>query len=192
MWRIVKPDITEPIKDEWLVSHTADIFQKDCEIPWAWALVQEPAMVGFGIITPRGSLWHGDVDWSRLIDLRIFSEAGEYHVWQKRPGVWGNRLRKSTEEYNEIISEHHYIWGTQVKKEDGIWSFTYESRGFKVYIPASFEDEDLPLYLAVNQVVDYHPQTHIAGIVDAFLIGLYTKDDRVLVPNLDYFKEGVG
>jgi CRISPR-associated protein (TIGR03984 family) len=185
-------DITHPITDEWLVSHASHIFQEERGTPWAWALVQEPAMVSFGVITPKGSLWNGDVDWSRLTDLRIFSKVGEWHVWQKKSGVWGTRLRKFAKGSDEIISQHHYIWGTQAKKEDGVWSFTYESRGFKVYIPASFENEDLPLYLEVNQVVDYHPETHIAGIVDAFLTGLYTRDGRALAPNLERFKEGVG
>lgn len=182
----------------------------------AWVLVQEPGFIGFGVVSPNKICWPPylkKLDWERVSDLRLFGEKGEWHVWQDWDGKHYARLlefnekggwtiwlgpdgkqqvcsEKNGEKIN-TLTEYHALWGNDVKPEKSPWIKLVEERGAEIWLPLEkFKLEaksDLPLRLKLKQIVDYDSKYHLAGIVDAALIGLVRspnakKDNELLLP----------
>jgi len=180
-------DLLVPLTVEHVLVYAKELMDND--FPWAWAFVQEPSFVGLGVVTKERLYLRNQVDWARLTDLRIFTNRGEWHLWQKGSQRWGRRLRLRSAE-TEVISERHPLWGTKVAQVDDLWWVAHEQRGFSLFVPAMFTEQDLPLCLEVNQVADYDRETHLAQIVDAFLTGLSTACGKPLHPALPELKGG--
>ena len=60
----------------------------------AWILLQEPDFIGFGVVEKGRIAWPPGVapNWSRVSDLRLFGEKGEWHLWSRWDGSWKSRL----------------------------------------------------------------------------------------------------
>ena len=149
----------------------------------AWVLLQEPGFIGFGVVQKDKKdkvCWPPYVqqlDWLRVRDLRLFGEKGEWHVWPHWDGGWKSRLLK-LEDIKDALTEYHALWGTQVKCEKAPWIKLTEDRGTEIWLPLQGQvkdcekNSDLPLRLKIKQVVGYDPKYHLAGIIDAALVGL--------------------
>ena len=150
-------------------------------------------------------------DWCLVSDLRLFGEKGEWHVWRDWDGKHQCRLLEFNEkdEWNiwlgeegktrcapeksgknaDILLEYHALWGTKVKSVDSHWIRLIEDRGTEIWLPLAKlklkDDKDLPLRLKLKQVVDYDPEYHLAGIVDAALVGLVRNSDEELLLPID-------
>ena len=181
----------------------------------AWVLLQEPGFIGFGVVQKSRICWPPDPnkprgwtpDWARVSDLRLFGEKGEWHVWldwerkhqcrllefdQDVWRIWLGWDRKDqcapekVGKEDDILSEHHALWGTEVKCEGNPWVKLREDRGAEIWMPPlkgkKLKNADLPLRLKLKQVVDYDPKYHLAGIIDAALVGLVPQasEDRLL------------
>ena len=143
-------------------------------------------------------------DWELVSDLRLFGEKGEWHVWRDWDGkhyarllefdaedeqhVWidcnGNDQDNPEEsrKKREALTEYHALWGTRVKCEKAPWIKLTEDRGTEIWpgrCKEKWQDNEkgnAPLLcLKLKQVVDYDTKYHLAGIVDAALIGLVTQ-----------------
>lgn len=146
-------------------------------------------------------------DWERVSDLRLFGEKGDWHVWldwdrkhrcrllefdkddswriwlgadeknQGRPDSSGTKI--------DVLPEDHALWGTQVKCGKESWVRLVEDRGAEIWMPPleefSLTTNDLPLRLKIKQLINYKPDYHLAGIVDAALIGLVRESDETLL-----------
>lgn len=152
-------------------------------------------------------------DWGRISDLRLFGEKGEWHIWCDWNGKHQCRLLEFGEkgEWNiwlgpegkkqscpekcgekiDTVTEYHALWGNDVEVETNPWIKLVEDRGTEIWLPlAEFNlkaKSHLPLRLKLKQIVGYDPKYHLAGIVDAALIGLVRspdakKDDDLLLP----------
>jgi CRISPR-associated protein (TIGR03984 family) len=172
--------------DECLISqHLGDVTEKKS----AWILLQEPGFIGFGVVQQNKIWWPPNMpqsspDWTRIGDLRLFGEKGEWHVWPHWDGTWQSRLLKS-EEMTDTLTEYHALWGNDVESDTPPWIRLVEERGVEIWLPlAEFNlksKSDLPLRLKLKQIVDYDPDSHLAGIIDAALIGLVRSSDKELL-----------
>lgn len=153
----------------------------------AWVLLQEPGFIGFGVVQSDKICWPPDVqpDWTRVSDLRLFGEAGEWHVWSHWDGTWQSR-RRLTDTLTER-PERHALWGTKVEKlGPSPWIKLTEDRGAEIRLPPAepeLTEEDLPLCLELKQVID-HDESGLAGIVDAALIALVRKNGDKVHPRI--------
>ena len=133
------------------------------------ALVQGYPYSGFGVVNGNAIHLPGDrslQDPGLYWDLRLFSNRGEWHGW-KTGTVWRERRfpnEKSSELYP--ISRDYILWGDKPELI-GEWSRFIETRGAEVWVPGSHAT---PLRLHVKLLVDYHPESHLAGIVDAVIV----------------------
>lgn len=219
----------------WVCASLCDVTTKKT----AWVLVQEPGFIGFGVVRQDKIFWpmpsDWKPDWERVSDLRLFGEKGEWHVWldwerkhqcrllefdeQGKWHIWLGSEGKKQDcshkqgEKNDTITEHHALWGTDVKcpqtknaldekDETHVWSTDVkcpqipwvklrEDRGAEIWIPplkdVKLTEDDIPLRLEIKQVIGYDPKYSLAGIVDAALVALVRKsDDKThLIPSTD-------
>ncbi len=177
--------LIEQLNSTWLSQQLGDITANDT----AWVFLQEPAFIGFGVVTKNDTYFPPKVnpDWTLTSDLRLFGEKGEWHVWRDWDGKHYARLW-TLKEMTDAITEHHFLWGTEKKDIDnGPWTKLTEDRGTEIWLPLAkkLKDTDIPLRLRLKQIVTYDPITHIAGITDAALIGLTKSDKSLLQPPAD-------
>ena len=67
------------LNEELVCKHRCDVTDTDA----AWILLQEPGFIGFGAVYKDKICWpkHAEpLDWTRVRDLRLFGEKGEWHV----------------------------------------------------------------------------------------------------------------
>ena len=152
-------------------------------------------------------------DWVRVSDLRLFGEKGEWHVWLDWERKHQCRLlefddkdkwyiwlgwdgkdqccpQKQGEE-TDILPEYHALWGTKVESSDTPpWIKLTEARGTEIWLPLKGQVKDNEknteplLRLKLKQVVGYDPEYHLAGIIDAALVGLVpTASEDLLFPD---------
>ena len=140
----------------------------------AWVLLQEPGFIGFGVVQSDKICWPPDVqlDWTRVSDLRLFGETGEWHVWSHWNGGWQSRCLR-TEDIAEALTECHFLWGTKKQRDTSPWVRLVEDRGTEISLPlVNLECHDLPLRLKLKQVIGYDDKSGLAGITDAALVAL--------------------
>ena len=171
--------------DEKLVcSHLSDVTENDT----AWVLLQEPGFIGFGVVQSDKICWPPEVqpDWARVSDLRLFGEAGEWHVWSHWDGrTWQSRKLES-QKLTYPLTEHHALWGTRVECGPQPWIKLIEDRGVEIWLPLAelkLTEKDLPLCLELKQVIDYD-ESGLAGIVDAALVALVRKNGDKVHPRI--------
>jgi CRISPR-associated protein (TIGR03984 family) len=72
-----------------------------------------------------------------LMDLRLFGQMGELHVWRIAVGLAG-RLRVDNSERPDdgcwVKEEFHGMWGTKAEFEDGWWKLS-EKQTSPIYVP---------------------------------------------------------
>ena len=197
------------LNKKWVCDRLSGVTEKKM----AWVFLQEPGFIGFGVVMkddicfPPGV----DPDWTLTSDLRLFGEIGEWHVWRDWEGKHQCRLLEFGEEGEwriwlgsegeqqscpeksgkkiNTLTEYHALWGNNLVRETPPWIKLIEDRGTEIWLPlAEFDLEakpHLPLRLKIKQVVDYDPDYHLAGIVDAALVGLVRKSCKeFLIPSL--------
>ena len=190
------------LNKSWVCEQLCDVTSKEM----AWVLLQEPGFIGFGVVMQHDICCPPDVnpDWSLTSDLRLFGEKGEWHVWRDWDGNHYARLLEFNEkgewtvwlgpegkqqtcsekngERINTVTEYHALWGTDVKPEKSPWIKLVEDRGAEIWLPLAEFDlkakSDLPLRLKLKQIIDYDPKYHLAGIIDAALIGLVRSSDE--------------
>ena len=169
------------LNEELVCKHQCDVTDKDA----AWILLQEPGFIGFGAVYKDKICWpqHAEaLDWTRVRDLRLFGEKGEWHVWQDWNGGWKSRLLK-LEDINDALTEYHVLWGTWPPKPDqSPWMKLTETRGTEIWLPiadSELKKSDFPLRLKLKQVISYDDNSdnssHLAGIIDAALVALVNR-----------------
>jgi len=164
----------------------------------AWVLIQEPGFIGFGVVEEneiwlppyehKSSKWKPD--WELISDLRLFGEKGEWHVWRDWDGKHYARLQKLHKLNDDnSLTEYHALWGNEIKCGPSPWIKVVEDRGAEIWLPLQGQvkndkkNSDLPLRLKLKQIVGYDPKYHLAGIIDAALIGLVrSTDEELLLP----------
>lgn len=196
------------LNKEWVCDHLSDVTEKEM----AWVFLQEPGFIGFGVVVKNDICFPPNVkpDWTLTSDLRLFGKKGEWHVWRDWEGkhqcrflefdekgewcIWlgpeGKQQscpEKSGKKIN-TMTEYHALWGNDVKCEKSPWIKLVEDRGAEIWIPPlkgkELKDTDLPLRLKLKQIIDYDPKYHLAGIVDAALVGLVREScEELLIPN---------
>lgn len=168
--------IHEELNEELVCSHLSCVTVNET----AWVLLQEPGFIGFGVVHANKICWPPDVqpDWTRVSDLRLFGEAGEWHTWSHWNGGWQSRLLKP-EGMTNALTEYHFLWGTKKQLDTSPWVRLVEDRGTEIQLPlAELKDDDLPLRLKLKQVIDYDDKSGLAGITDAALVALVSKGDE--------------
>ena len=163
----------------------------------AWILLQEPGFIGFGAVYKDKICWPPSVeklDWTRIRDLRLFGEIGEWHVWPHWNGGWKSRLRK-LDDIDDALTESHVLWGDwPPKPAQEPWVKLVETQGTEIWLPiaeSQLGKNDFPLRLKLKQVVGYDDKndnsSHLAGIVDAVLVALVnTSGEKVVLPPLHF------
>lgn len=205
----------EELNESWVCEHLDNVTDIETQNS-AWVLVQEPGFIGFGVVSRKNICWPPykesgwEPDWELVSDLRLFGEKGEWHVWRDWTGKHYARLLEFNEkgEWNiwlgtekdqhtcpeksgkkvDTITEHHALWGSEVKPETLPWIKVVEERGAEIWLPLAddkLEDSDLPLRLKLKQIIGYDPKYHLAGITDAALVGLTKSDESPLQPPSD-------
>ena len=169
---------TDTQLDEKLVcSNLSNVTEKNT----AWVLLQEPGFIGFGVVQSDKICWPPDVqpDWTRVSDLRLFGEKGEWHVWPHWNGGWQSRWLR-TEDMADTLTEYHALWGTDVQPGTP-WLKLVEDRGTEIQLPLEeLKKVDLPLRLKLKQVIGYDDKSGLAGITDAALVALVSKDGETV------------
>ena len=149
------------------------------------------------------------INWGRVSDLRLFGEKAEWHVWldwerkhqcrllefdQDEWRIWlgwdgkDQCCPQKRGEKTDILTEYHALWGTKIEPSDTLhWIKLTENRGTEIWLPLqgrvkdSEKDNEPLLRLKLKQVVDYDLEYHLAGIIDAALVGLVPKDSEDLL-----------
>ena len=200
------------LNESWVCERLHDVTDIETKKA-AWVLVQEPGFVGFGMVQQDNICFPPRVepDWTLTSDLRLFGEKGEWHVWRDwngkhqcrllefgEKGKWNiwlgpeGKKQSCPEKYGEkidTITEYHALWGNDVEVETNPWIKLVEDRGTEIWLPlAEFNlkaKSHLPLCLKLKQIIGYDPKYHLAGIVDAALVGLIRKSDKeLLIPSI--------
>ena len=176
-------DTHTEINEILICNHLSNITDKDT----AWILLQEPGFIGFGVVQSDKICWPPCIqpDWTQVRDLRLFGEKAELHIWHRWDRNWQSRLL-ALKNINEALTEYHTLWGTdvQVVSDTQPWIKLAEDRGTEIWLPlagSNIEKCDLPLRLKLKQVIDYDPETQLAGIADAVLVGLTRKSEEELI-----------
>ncbi len=179
------PDTLTELNETLICSRLSDVTSRKT----AWILLQEPGFIGFGVVQSNGICWPPNVqpDWTRVSDLRLFGEAGEWHIWPHWDETWQSRLLKSEcMTAAHALTEYHVLWGNQLKHGTPPWVALAEERGAEIWLPLASElnCRNPPLCLKLKQVIDYDPESALAGIVDAALVALVGKSpqDKVWTP----------
>ena len=175
------------LNKSWVCEHLCDVTKEKM----AWVLLQEPGFIGFGVVQSKNIWWPPykqsgwEPDWGLASDLRLFGEKGEWHVWRDWDGKHYARLL----EFHKLnddnsLTEYHFLWGTKtVETDTPLWIRLVEDRGAEIWLPLKdLQDDDLPLRLKLKQIVDYAPETHLAGITDAVIVGLTRKSKKMIFP----------
>lgn len=186
-------EIEEKLDETVIRKHLSDVTAKST----AWIFLQEPGFIGFGVVGQDKIFWppypdrprDWTPDWKRISDLRLFSEKGEWHVWRDWDGKHYARLLKLHKLNDDnSLTEYHFLWGTKkVESDTPPWIKLTEDRGTEIWLPLqgqvtdSEKNSDLPLRLKLKQVVGYDPDYHLAGIIDAALVGLVRSSDKELL-----------
>ena len=172
------------LNEKLVQSHLCDVTDEDT----AWILLQEPGFIGFGAVYQDKIYWPPYVqqlDWTRIRDLRLFGEKGEWHVWPHWKTGWNSRFLK-VGEITDAFTEYHSLWGTRVECGQSSWIKLVEDRGAEIWLPLAethLKESDLPLRLKLKQIVSYDSDSRLAGIVDAALIGIVQKScEELLLP----------
>ena len=101
-----------------------------------------------------------------------------------RTGNWQSRLL-AFNNIDDAVTEYHVLWGNDVEPKAAPWITVVEDRGAEIWIPllkeTKLKKRDLPLRLKIKQVIDYDPKYHLAGIVDAALVGLFDQSCKKLL-----------
>ncbi len=170
----------EELNEELVCSHLSCVTENET----AWILLQEPGFIGFGVVQADKICWPPDIqpDWTRISDLRLFGEAGEWHVWSHWNGGWQSRWLR-TEDIADALTEYHALWGTDVELGTP-WVKLKEDRGTEIQLPlVELKKHDLPLRLKLKQIIDYDDKSGLAGITDAALVALVSNGgERVWHP----------
>ena len=171
----------------WVCEHLCNVTDEEM----AWVLLQEPGFIGFGVVTQHDIYFQPDVnpDWTLTSDLRLFGEKGEWHVWRDWDGKHYARLLE-LKNIDNALTEYHALWGTRMEESNSSsWIKLVEDRGAEIWLPLQGQvkndkkNGNLPLRLKLKQVMGYDPKYHLAGIVDAALIGLvHSSDEELLLP----------
>ena len=145
----------------------------------AWVLLQSPGFIGFGVVQSGDIRWPPSVqpDWTRVSDLRLFGEKGEWHVWSHWDESWQSRFLKLEDiPEPDALTEYHVLWGTEIQSPTSPWVTLVEERGTEIWLPlAELKEDDLPLRLKIKQVIDYDQKYGLAGITDAALVALVSR-----------------
>ena len=198
------------LSNAWVCEHLCDVTEKD--MTWVLVQEAGFIGFGVvqlkDIWWPPYKQSGWEPDWDLVSDLRLFGKKGEWHVWRDWDGkhyarllefdvenekhVWISCDRKDQDnpeksKKREALTEYHALWGTKVGCGKSSWIKVVEDRGAEIWIPplegTELEDGNLPLRLKLKQVVDYDPEYHLAGIVDAALVGLVrSSDEKLLLP----------
>lgn len=162
-----------------ICQHLCDVTKNEA----AWLLLQEPGFIGFGMVLSNKICFPPDIqlDWERISDLRLFGEKGEFHVWQHWDGNWQSRLLE-LESIKDVLTEYHVLWGSNVEPDAHPWVKLIEDRGTEIWLPLARCDLNLPLRLKIKQIIDYDPDSHLAGITDAALVALVNSEKKVVLP----------
>ena len=180
--------IHEMLNETLICGHLWDVTEDKA----AWILLQEPGFIGFGVVQKDKICLPPGVqpDWTRINDLRLFGEKGEWHVWEHWNGNWQSRLLE-LENINDALTEFHVLWGNDVKPDTPPWVKLVEDRGSEIWLPLgekTLKEDALPFRLKLKQVVGYNDETdgnsHLAGIIDAALVALVDKNKKVIRPFL--------
>ena len=155
----------------------------------AWILLQEPGFIGFGVVQSDNVCWSPNVqpDWTRVSDLRLFGEKGEWHVWHHWDGTSRQSRLLKSEDIDDALTEYHVLWGTKIRADTSTspWVRLVEDRGAEIWLPLKhLKCRDLPLRLKLKQVVAYEEESGLAGVVDAALVALVSQSphDKVWTP----------
>ena len=181
------PNNHTELNEALICSHLCKVTDRET----AWVLLQEPGFIGFGVVLSDKICWPPSVqpDWTRVSDLRLFGEKGEWHVWSHWEGSWQSRLLKLENILEtDALTEYHVLWGTQIQSRIPPWVALVEERGTEIWLPLKekLQNADLPLRLKVKQVIGYDQEYGLAGITDAALVALVSrpscKDQTVRFP----------
>lgn len=184
-----KPPLHLPqIEEAWLQAKVSDVASQRR----AWVYLQGPNMVGFGIVTPSQILWPKDsspLAPSLTEDLRLFGDLGEWHVWKRWDSSYHARFRtvppSSSGPIQPMKPQAYLLWGKSLQTEGSRYALVEEMRGATIPFPDApwfHSNPALPISLQVQPILDFHPETGLAGIVDVLWLGLYDKDKRPLPP----------
>jgi CRISPR-associated protein (TIGR03984 family) len=148
----------------------------------AWLLVSGHQSSGFGWVTaekvelgvtPAMTAFSAEHLW----DIRLFDDLGEWHCW-KAGGKWTAKLRLA-QDWTARRERQFALWGTGVT-EEGEWWRISEQRGTTLRVPkaalAHLDASNLPLQLEAWERVGCEPETGLAGIEDAMLRKITTKE----------------
>ena len=180
------PNNHTELNETLICSHLCKVTERET----AWVLLQEPGFIGFGVVLPDKICWPPSVqpDWTRVSDLRLFGEKGEWHVWPHWDGSWQSRLLKlGNIPETDALTEYHVLWGTQIQSRIPPWVALVEERGTKIWLPLKekLQNADLPLRLKIKQVIGYDKKYGLAGITDAALVALQKKNKTVCSPSIE-------
>ena len=181
------PNNHTELNEALICSHLCKVTDRET----AWVLLQEPGFIGFGVVLSDKICWPPSVqpDWTRVSDLRLFGEKGEWHVWSQWDGSWQSRLLKLKDiSETDALTEYHVLWGTQVQQTcRSPWVKLVEDRGTEIWLPLveELKNGGLPLCLKIKQVIDYDKKYGLAGIIDAALVALVKKDKTVCSPSIE-------
>jgi hypothetical protein len=112
-------------------------------------------------------------DWNLFWDLRLFGDLGEWHLWREDDGEWSGRLAEPADlTWKDSIPREDVLWGSRnlSQEQDGVqWILYSEKRGAAVWTPDTGIEMKRFARLRLWQRVDYDSRTGLAGIVDAML-----------------------
>lgn len=135
------------------------------------AFVQGYSYTGFAklqegaLVFPRQLNVPHDVN--LLWDVRVFSAAGEWHGW-KNNGIWRDRRYPLAGDERLPIPRTYPLWGRQIDYPEEGWTRFREVRGSEVWVPGTYGKE---LQLKTIALIDFHGDSHLAGIVDSVFCG---------------------
>lgn len=173
-----EPVEINPMSNQWLLDHSREVGERPV------LLVQGHPATGFAVasegkidfrLEPDVHEAVSDLPWRHYFDVRMFGSHGEWHCWRIHEERWRGRLAtRADDEWQETgkaFSREYALWGTKFDAH-GNWIRCSEKRGAIVWVPAEYcQAKHDPFRLQVCQRVEFDPETGIAGVADAMILG---------------------
>lgn len=113
-------------------------------------------------------------DFDKILELRIFNEKEELHLWKAKKRLVGRFLRDAGNEPSEYVDAISRFWGEHVHAENA-WKLEDIPRKLEMHLPK--QDAEANYYgLVTRNYVECNKVTHQAGYADYRFVAIAPAD----------------
>lgn len=138
-----------------------------------WLLAWLDDAVLLGTVTSASVQAQRPIDPAILVELRLFSPAGEWRLWRTGEHFAARRRTDGRGETLDVLEDDQSLWGTAATTEADGWTMVTEARGVSLALPHHVGEGDLPFRLRLRHYLA-DDDDGMVGVADSRLVALCT------------------